>query len=413
MGVVLFSAMTKTNPSRDVQSVSSILKSTRGETIPYRQLFEAVGKSIPFMEAFIVSTLPRGGVQIVQPAKLPELLFKSYTREFNTEDRLTWQAIARQQPLRGKEAWKSGGFEASRYYREFLQPNGVQYVAAVPLAAPVFPGYPGVIQFCRTAEQGEFTDAELEQLVDLGKQLNAAIEQQRASRRPAVCQTTPPWAHQPAVRQFVFDADMRPLLPGVDLSVLDDRLRQQLTQHARYGLEHISEAFTSDRLQAPDQRGDLWTFRVVTYKQYPALSSGPVIFFCLQPEACDWATIRPSDFAADVEISRLVPALRFMQDEFHRSPTLVEIAKQVHLSPFHFHRRFTELLGLTPKHFLLECQISEAKRQLVSRQKDLVDLATDCGFAHQSHFTSRFKQATGLTPTRWRRFATDLQRSAG
>ncbi len=64
-------------------------------------------------------------------------------------------------------------------------------------------------------------------------------------------------------------------------------------------------------------------------------------------------------------------------------------------------------MGLTPKHFLLECQIQEAKTELVTRNKPLPQLATDCGFAHQSHFTSRFKQATGLTPTRWRRLAAE------
>ena len=106
-------------------------------------------------------------------------------------------------------------------------------------------------------------------------------------------------------------------------------------------------------------------------------------------------------------MSRLIPALRFMAAEFHRGPTLGEIAKTVHLSPFHFHRRFTELLGLTPKHFMLECQIYDAKGELVAGEKELAKIASDCGFAHQSHFTSRFKQATGLTPTRWRRMAHD------
>jgi AraC family transcriptional regulator len=100
-----------------------------------------------------------------------------------------------------------------------------------------------------------------------------------------------------------------------------------------------------------------------------------------------------------------------MQAEFHRSPTLNEIAKTVHLSPFHFHRRFAQLLGITPKHFLLECQIHEAKTQLLARKKSLAQIATDCGFAHQSHFTSRFKQATGLTPTRWRRLATEAHKA--
>jgi AraC family transcriptional regulator len=110
---------------------------------------------------------------------------------------------------------------------------------------------------------------------------------------------------------------------------------------------------------------------------------------------------------ADSEIARLIPALKFMRQEFHRGPTLGEISRQVHLSPFHFHRRFAELLGLTPKHYMLECQITEAKAQLLAARKELSQIAADCGFAHQSHFTSRFKQATGLTPTRWRRLARD------
>ena len=98
-----------------------------------------------------------------------------------------------------------------------------------------------------------------------------------------------------------------------------------------------------------------------------------------------------------------------MQDHFSKGPTLVSISKTVSLSPFHFHRRFTELLGITPKHFLLDCQIEEAKRMLVAGKKGLSQIATECGFAHQSHFTSRFKQATGLTPTRWRRLARESQ----
>src|SRR5439155_21108548 len=106
---------------------------------------------------------------------------------------------------------------------------------------------------------------------------------------------------------------------------------------------------------------------------------------------------------------RLIPAMRFMEEHFSRAPTLGEIARTVHLSPFHFHRHFTELLGITPKHFMLDCQIAKAKRELLAGDIDLAQIAVDCGFAHQSHFTSRFKQAAGLTPTRWRRMPTELQ----
>src|SRR4029077_2084795 len=125
-------------------------------------------------------------------------------------------------------------------------------------------------------------------------------------------------------------------------------------------------------------------------KSYPALGEGPVSFFCLQPDAAEWGVIKPTDINADQELARLVPSLKFMQEHSASGPTLVDIAKTVQLSPFHFHRRFTELFGITPKHFLLECQIHEAKGELLAGKKELSRIASDCGFAHQSHFTSRF-----------------------
>ena len=150
----------------------------------------------------------------------------------------------------------------------------------------------------------------------------------------------------------------------------------------------------------------------MTYSRYPGVGEGPRVIFCLQPTCGEWALVRPQDVQADPEIARLIPSLKFMRQEFHRGPTLTEIARQVHLSPFHFHRRFAELLGLTPKHYLLECQITQAKQELLARKKELAQIATDCGFAHQSHFTSRFKQATGLTPTCWRRFALEKMKTS-
>jgi AraC-like DNA-binding protein len=396
------------------QGLEAFLKSQQRDVIGYRQLFDLISKAMACTDGMVISTLPRGGLGMVQPPRPSEVMAKSYAKDYGSEDRLTWQVIAKQQPMRGKDAWEAGAYETSRYFREFLQANGLARSAAAPLKGPVFAAYAGALHVYRTADQPDFTDDDLQQLANIAKQLDEAVDRVRASRQPEDCPTGLVWSHQPAARLFILDGQLNAQQAGGDPGALDERLRQQMIQHAKHRLENLAETepVAPDRLQLPDQRGDLWTFRVVTYRQYPALGSGPFVFFCMQPEACDWATVRPSDFAADVELSRLVPALRFMRQEYHRSPTLVEISKQVHLSPFHFHRRFTELLGLTPKHFLLECQISEAKRQLMARQKELAEIATDCGFAHQSHFTSRFKQATGLTPTRWRRLALDLQSGA-
>ena len=130
---------------------------------------------------------------------------------------------------------------------------------------------------------------------------------------------------------------------------------------------------SADRVQFPDSHGDMWVFTLVAYKHYPALGDGSFTFFCLQPGVSDWSAVKPQDFQADAELSRLIPALKFMATEFRRGPTLPEIAREVQLSPFHFHRRFTELLGLTPKEFMSDCQIHECKTELLGGEKELAE----------------------------------------
>src|SRR4051794_31000959 len=64
------------------------------EHTPYKQAIELVEHAIPnTAQVLIITTLPRGSLQIAQPARVAENLLKPYTREFHLEDRLTWSAI--------------------------------------------------------------------------------------------------------------------------------------------------------------------------------------------------------------------------------------------------------------------------------------------------------------------------------
>jgi AraC-like DNA-binding protein len=403
--------MIKSNVVSSTTEISSLIKSAKGESLPYRQIFDIIAKAIPSAQVVLVSGLPRGGLQIVQPSNCPEILVKGYNRELHTEDRLTWQVITKGKALRGTTVWGQGEYESSRFAQELLEPAGLRYSAAAPLKAPVLAGYPGAIHLYRKLGDQPFTEAELEQLTEFANQLDEGIDEVRQTRHSAETEQTP-WSHYGAQRQLAIDAKGKQYL-AVTGQPLDQRLMQQIQQHAQHRLAHLTkDEIPADRLQLPDSRGDLWILRAVTFNAYPALGEGPFVFFCVQPEAWEWDAVRVADVQADPEMSRLIPAVKFMHDEFGRSPTLDEIAAKAHLSPFHFHRRFTDLLGQTPKHFLLACQIHRAKELLVERKKELAEIAKECGFAHQSHFTSRFKQATGLTPTRWRRLASDLEKSS-
>jgi AraC-like DNA-binding protein len=276
----------------------------------------------------------------------------------------------------------------------------------------VLAGYPGAVHLCRTADQGEFSKADIEKLAAVIAEHEQRSEKQRGGQPKRIgTGKNASIIDRPQTRLTIVDAHQKSKLAADSWQALDERLRNNIVDFARRKSQQLNGTpVHADRVLLPDSHGDNWTFRVVTYKSYPALGEGSFSFFCLQPDAAEWGVVKPSDINADQELARLVPALKFMQEQFASGPTLVDIAKTVQLSPFHFHRRFTELLGLTPKQFLLECQINQAKHDLLAREKELAQIAKDCGFAHQSHFTSRFKQATGLTPTRWRRMATDRYR---
>ncbi len=385
-----------------IMSQSAQSPPQRGDGAAYRQLVDAINREVPAVQVLLLTTLPRGGLQVLQPIKVADTLVKPYLREWQAEDDSSWKSIATGKTVKAAAS--------SPYVEQFLKSFGVQYVATAPVRDPIFDGYPGVVQAHRSAEQGPFTDADLGKLTAAAAKLGEQLAETRVSRAGGAVSDRggTGWAHTPPSRMFVLAADGHVLFNKPGFNALDDRLRDQIVVEAKQRSGKLNgEPWASTRLLLPDSVGDHWTLNAVAHRRYPALGDGPVVFVCLQPTCPEWSTLRSGDFAADPEMSRLVPALRFMKDEFHHGPTLTEIAKTVHLSPFHFHRRFTELMGLTPKHFMLECQIYDAKGELVAGEKELSKIASDCGFAHQSHFTSRFKQATGLTPTRWRRMAFD------
>jgi len=344
---------------------------------------------------------------VAQPLEAPESIVKTYSRTIQSEDRPAWTAMLEERPVRAQECWSDKDFKSTIYHHDLLVPLGAAHAVALPVQAPVLPGYPGVILLVRDASNPDFTDAEIKKLYGLVKEFN---DRETRSGPDTECRATLLMHERPPVSVVVVGGDYKPKLVGAEWVGYDDRLREQMIVEARRRTLMLNgDGQQSDRVLFPDSHGDIWTFRVATFRNFLALGTGVHSLFCLAPSCGDWGGVKQADFQADPEVSRLIPAIKFMQHEFHRGPTLVEIAKQVQLSPFHFHRRFTELLGLTPKQYMLECQIHEAKTQLLA-QKDLAAIARECGFAHQSHFTSRFKQATGLTPTRWRRMM--LKRAA-
>ena len=52
--------------------------------------------------------------------------------------------------------------------------------------------------------------------------------------------------------------------------------------------------------------------------------------------------------------------------------------------------------------YVLACRIEQAIGMMKDPSRQLGEIALDCGFADQAHFSRSFKQVTGQTPRRFR-----------
>lgn len=103
-----------------------------------------------------------------------------------------------------------------------------------------------------------------------------------------------------------------------------------------------------------------------------------------------------------IEDDRIARALGYLHDHFAESPSLNTISTLVDISPFHFHRTFSKLVGTTPKQYSLQKQIQMAKWILSAQRVPISVVADATGFASHGHFTSTFRRMTKLSPTEYR-----------
>jgi len=64
---------------------------------------------------------------------------------------------------------------------------------------------------------------------------------------------------------------------------------------------------------------------------------------------------------------------------------------------------FKKTSGLTPHRWLVQRRLERAQDLLLWSTLSLAQIALDCGFSEQSHFTRTFTRLVGTSPGEWRR----------
>jgi AraC family transcriptional regulator len=99
---------------------------------------------------------------------------------------------------------------------------------------------------------------------------------------------------------------------------------------------------------------------------------------------------------------RLKRVCEFVDANLDRRLSLQVLAQVAGVSRMYFAAQFRVATNLSPHNYVLQRKLARAEKLLSSTGDSIVNIALGVGFQTQSHFTTAFKRAKGVTPNRWR-----------
>jgi LacI family transcriptional regulator len=120
-------------------------------------------------------------------------------------------------------------------------------------------------------------------------------------------------------------------------------------------------------------------------------------------------TRKSSDLLA-VNHKGVASSLRFIWQHYHEPIQVSDLTEAAFMSKRGLHKAFLNEVGRTPGQELQRVRIARAKRLLAETDHKVEVVAGMCGYQSANSLSVAFKQATGLSP---KRFRDELPKPAG
>ncbi len=116
-------------------------------------------------------------------------------------------------------------------------------------------------------------------------------------------------------------------------------------------------------------------------------------------------TTRPQklqEYADGLPKEKLDRAIDYIHAYLEKNLSLEDMAAELGMSQYYFCHLFKRSMGISPYQYLIQQRLERAKILLSQSKKTINTIATECGFASQSHLTRYFRRHTGVTPGQFR-----------
>ncbi len=115
-------------------------------------------------------------------------------------------------------------------------------------------------------------------------------------------------------------------------------------------------------------------------------------------------TVTPHEYG---QIKCIRSAMEYINRHLSEEITLQGVADKVNLSPNYFSHIFKSTMGISLWDYIISKRIENAIT-LISQQQDknMLDIAVQCGFNNTANFNKMFRRITGITPSEFRKQGT-------
>ena len=104
----------------------------------------------------------------------------------------------------------------------------------------------------------------------------------------------------------------------------------------------------------------------------------------------------PKGYDLSITLSRISHSLG-------HEPSVRQLAAEAALSEYHFIRVFRQMMGLTPRQYIIAARMNHARYLLATTGMSVLEIAQAVGYASESMFCAVFKRTQGMTPSGCRR----------
>ncbi|CAM3941517.1 bifunctional transcriptional activator/DNA repair enzyme AdaA [Cohnella lubricantis] len=92
----------------------------------------------------------------------------------------------------------------------------------------------------------------------------------------------------------------------------------------------------------------------------------------------------------------------YIDSRFTEPLSLERLAEAAHGSPYHLHRTFKKVMGMTPVEYIQRKRVKLARKLLRETGLPVAEVGLRAGWANTPYFVTLFKKMTGVTPAAYR-----------